>query len=180
MQHPRGAGARSGLPSPNPKSETDIATPSPASPTSCLCHPPSPNQPPPLQHSTTPNPKPPEGQWDARPAPSGIIAALKPPAYSLQPHPLPSSLQPPAYSLPPISARSESREELAARQTAAREQLPQLLAQAAAQGKQVYWDATLDDKTTAECQSRHGKPYGEAWSDPPPIHFNCRSKLEIR
>lgn len=57
----------------------------------------------------------------------------------------------------PVAARSESNAELEERKAAARRQLEALKARAAAEGKTIYWDATLDDRTTEVCQARHGK-----------------------
>ena len=77
----------------------------------------------------------------------------------------------------PIDAASESSAELAARQAAAQSAFPQQLAAANAADEYLIWDATLDDRTTALCQGRHGRRWGDGWFSPPPAHYNCRSVL---
>jgi phage gp29-like protein len=77
----------------------------------------------------------------------------------------------------PVNAASESTASLELRQAAARKELERLLAEAKATGKKVVWQATLDDRTSEYCQSMHGREYGDGWTDPPPAHYNCRSRL---
>lgn len=77
----------------------------------------------------------------------------------------------------PIDATSESSAELSARQASAQAAFPQQVAEANAADEYLVWDATLDDRTTALCQGRHGRRWGDGWFSPPPAHYNCRSTL---
>jgi phage gp29-like protein len=76
-----------------------------------------------------------------------------------------------------IQAASESSISLELRQAEARKNLKRLLAEAKATGKKVIWQATLDERTSEYCQTMHGREYGDGWTDPPPAHHNCRSRL---
>ncbi|MCC5807583.1 MAG: DUF935 family protein [Opitutales bacterium] len=80
----------------------------------------------------------------------------------------------------PVDARSESSAELEERKAVGRKHLEVLKARAAAEGKTIYWDNPMDERTSEECQARHGKAYGDGWTDPPPIHHNCRSTMVLR
>jgi phage gp29-like protein len=77
----------------------------------------------------------------------------------------------------PIDAASESAAALAARQQANNDSFPRQLAAAEGANEYLVWDATLDDVTTALCQGRHGRRWGDGWFAPPPAHYNCRSTL---
>ncbi len=77
----------------------------------------------------------------------------------------------------PIDATSESSAELASRQSVAQAAFPQQVAEANAANEYLVWDATLDNRTTPLCQSRHGRRWGDGWFSPPPAHYNCRSVL---
>jgi phage gp29-like protein len=77
----------------------------------------------------------------------------------------------------PIEATAESAAELAARQQAAADAFPAQLAAAEAADEYLVWNATLDAVTTPQCQSRHGRRWGDGWFSPPPAHYNCRSTL---
>ena len=77
----------------------------------------------------------------------------------------------------PIDATSESASDLAARQSAAANALPQQIAEAEAADEYLVWEAVLDNRTTSDCTARHGRRYGDGWFNPPPIHYNCRSTL---
>ncbi len=78
----------------------------------------------------------------------------------------------------PIEATSESSAELGARQAAAQSAFPAELRAAEAADEYLVWDATLDNRTTALCQGRHGRRWGDGWFVPPPAHYNCRSTLK--
>jgi len=77
----------------------------------------------------------------------------------------------------PINATSESAAELAARQAAAASALPGQLAAAEAADEYLVWQSVLDNRTTSDCSARHGHRYDDGWTNPPPIHYNCRSTL---
>ena len=55
--------------------------------------------------------------------------------------------------------------------------MPQQVAEANAADEDRVWEATLDNRTTALCQGRHGRRWGDGWFVPPPAHYNCRSVL---
>ena len=77
----------------------------------------------------------------------------------------------------PITASSESAQDLAARQSAALAAFPAQLAEAEGAGDYLVWNAVMDGVTTPECQAKHGHRFGDGWTSPPPAHFNCRSTL---
>ena len=79
-----------------------------------------------------------------------------------------------------IEAKSESTADLNKRKAAARKKLKDLIKRAKKEGKKLIWDATLDDRTTPYCMKMHGRAYGEAWTSPPPAHYNCRSRIVLK
>jgi phage gp29-like protein len=79
----------------------------------------------------------------------------------------------------PVDAKSESTASLLARQAAARALLESLLQVARVTRHVVVWTSTLDDRTTPYCQQMHGRAYGDGWTEPPPAHHNCRSRLML-
>jgi phage gp29-like protein len=76
-----------------------------------------------------------------------------------------------------LSASSESGQSFAERAAKAYATFSGEVLQAEANGEYLVWDATLDAVTTALCQGRHGRRWGDGWLTPPPAHFNCRSVL---
>jgi phage gp29-like protein len=78
-----------------------------------------------------------------------------------------------------VEASSESTASLLARQAAARALLESLLQLARVTRHVVVWTAVLDDRTTPYCQQMHGRVYGDGWTEPPPAHHNCRSRLML-
>ncbi|MGH8021143.1 MAG: phage portal protein family protein, partial [Opitutaceae bacterium] len=78
-----------------------------------------------------------------------------------------------------VDARSETTDELRARQAASRELLDRLLPLAESTNHRVVWTSTLDDRTTDYCLQMHGRAYRDGWTEPPPAHHNCRSRLTL-
>lgn len=79
----------------------------------------------------------------------------------------------------PIEGKSESTISLELRQAESRKELKRLLLEAKATSKKVVWQATLDERTSEYCHSMHGREYGDGWTDPPPAHHNCRSRMAL-